>query len=309
MQELRVAAIEEPAPGVRTLLLERPDGAPLPPFAPGSHVELRCGERTNAYSLTGDPRETRRYAVSVLRVDDGRGGSAWLHEAVEPGQAIAVGPPRSSFAPPAAARHHLLIGAGIGITPFLSYVPHFERRGISYELHHVHRAAHGPHGQTAAVPADRLHLHAGRAAFAAALPALLDGAAVGTHLSICGPPAMIDEVLDAARARGWPEGRLHSERFAGVEAPPGTPFVARLARSGTEVAVAAGEPLLDALERIGADVPSLCRQGVCGECRVPVLAGEPEHHDLYLSDEERAAGTAIMPCVSRCGSTTLELDL
>ncbi len=309
MRPMRVAAVEEPAPRVRTLRLEPLDGGALAPFAPGSHVELRCGERVNAYSLTSDPRDATHYAVSVLRVAEGRGGSRWLHDALAPGQEVEVGAPRSAFAPPAAARHHLLVGAGIGLTPFLSYVAHFERRGISYELHHVHRAGDGPHAAALGVPAPRLHLHRGRGAFAAALPRLLDEAAIGTHLSVCGPPAMIDEALGAARERGWPEGRLHSERFVGVEAPPGTPFRVRLARSGAELPVGADETLLEVLERAGTGLPSLCRQGVCGECRAGVLAGEPQHHDLYLSDEERASGTAIMPCVSRCASPVLELDL
>ena len=88
----------------------------------------------------------------MLRVAEGRGGSRWLHDALAPGQEVEVGAPRSAFAPPAAARHHLLVGAGIGLTPFLSYVAHFERRGISYELHHVHRAGYGPHAAALGVP-------------------------------------------------------------------------------------------------------------------------------------------------------------
>ena len=53
----------------------------------------------------------------------------------------------------------------------------------------------------------------------------------------------------------------------------------------------------------------MCRQGVCGECRLPVTAGRPLHRDLYLTEPERAAGDAVLTCVSRCADEELELDL
>ena len=35
-----------------------------------------------------------------------------------------------------------------------------------------------------------------------------------------------------------------------------------------------------------------CLQGVCGTCLTPVLAGQPDHRDAYLSAEEKAAKEA-----------------
>lgn len=67
--------------------------------------------------------------------------------------------------------------------------------------------------------------------------------------------------------------------------------------------------LLDALLDSGFDVPNLCRQGVCGECKLPVRAGQIEHRDLYLTDEEKSTGDVMMPCVSRAVGADLELDL
>ncbi len=307
---LEVAAIEDPAPGVRTLRLTPAPGEPaLTPYAPGAHVEVEAGDRRNAYSLIGDPRDTSHYAISVLRCDDGLGGSRFLHEQVRPGDRLRVGRPKSAFAPPAAARSHLLVAAGIGVTPFLSYARAFARTGTPYALHAVHRLGFEPHAGLDELPSGRVTHHAGRDAFWSALPELLNEARLGTHLSVCGPPDMIESVLDAARQRGWPEHRLHSERFKGIEAPPGEPFRAHLMRAGVTVDVPSGTSLLDALLSAGAQVPFLCRQGICGECRVGVLGGVPDHHDLHLSQAQRDAGNAVMPCVSRCTGAELDLDL
>lgn len=40
-----------------------------------------------------------------------------------------------------------------------------------------------------------------------------------------------------------------------------------------------------------------------------VLEGEPDHQDVYLSDEEKRSGAKIITCVSRAKSARLVLDL
>ena len=90
---------------------------------------------------------------------------------------------------------------------------------------------------------------------------------------------------------------------------PGEPFEAVLRASGRTVPVPSGTSLLDALEGAGLAVPNLCRQGVCGECRVPVAAGTPLHRDLVLTDAEKAAADTLLCCVSRAADDRLELDL
>jgi vanillate O-demethylase ferredoxin subunit len=40
-----------------------------------------------------------------------------------------------------------------------------------------------------------------------------------------------------------------------------------------------------------------------------VLAGEPEHRDMYLTEDEQAACDQFLPCCSRAKSARLVLDL
>lgn len=132
---------------------------------------------------------------------------------------------------------------------------------------------------------------------------------LGSHLYVCGPAVYMKIVLDQARAQGWPEGRLHSEAFGAALQDAGEPFKVNLVRSGMSVDVPAGVSLLDALEGAGKIISNMCRKGICGECVIPVLRGTPLHRDLYLSDEEKAANTTMMCCVSRSLDGELELEL
>jgi ferredoxin-NADP reductase len=252
----------------------------------------------NAYSITSAPGAAV-YEIIVRRVENSRGGSAWLHDHAQIGNVLEAQAPQNFFSPPRTARKHLLLSAGIGITPFLSYlhVP-----GLNFEWHHCGKAE-----DTAAFKAllpDNVVLHTGRNTLN--LAALLATQKLDTHLSLCGPENFMAFALATAAHAGWPDAKIHKESFGG--ATGGEAFTVHLRRSGKSVNVGPDESLLDALEAAGLAPPCLCRGGACGECKLPVLAGVPAHHDHYLSPTERAANDAIMTCVSRAQTPELVLD-
>jgi ferredoxin len=120
---------------------------------------------------------------------------------------------------------------------------------------------------------------------------------------------MIEWVLSAARAAGWPNENLHFERF--LPPPSGRPFAVRLAVSDRMISVGEHESILEAVEAAGVDAPYLCRGGACGQCETAVLStdGLLDHMDHYLTPEEKGSGRKIMICVSRFKGQKLELDL
>ncbi|WP_395310890.1 PDR/VanB family oxidoreductase [Mycobacterium sp. AMU20-3851] len=310
--KLAVVAIDDTVDGIRTLTLRDPDGAPLPSFTPGSHIVLECAGRVNAYSLTGEGTAPETYVISVLRRDPtegGTGGSRLFHDELALGDTVAATPPRSAFAPVLRARRHLLVAAGIGITPMVSHLRGARRWGRDARLIYVHRAGRGAYVDTVSQLGEHISIHTDRAAFTANLIAALGDQPFGTHLYVCGPAAFIDDVTSTASRLGWPPSRIHFEHFGADALDPGEPFPARIASTGETFMVDAGVSLLEALERRGVQVPNLCRRGVCGECRVPVSAGAITHRDLYLSDAEKQAGEVLMACVSRGGPETLEVAL
>ena len=308
---LTVASTKPLTEEVRQLTLVPRDGTPLPSHPPGSHLGLiwqNAPERVNSYSLTGDGDSPAAYTVSVLRVPDGGGGSPWAH-ALRPGDEIDAVPPRSTFPPAARARRHLLVAGGIGITPLLSHARWHVRWGADFALYYAHRPGRAAHlDELRSLCGDRLRAHHDRESLWADLGPALRRQPLGTQLYVCGPLSMIDAVAAAAQSSHWAASRVRSEAFGAPADGPREPFVVTRA-DGREIHVSAAETLLEALERSGAVVPSLCRSGVCGECRTPLAGGLADHRDLVLSPAEKASGRWIMPCVSRAAGEELELAL
>lgn len=308
---LRVVGIDDLTSTIRSFSFAAADGAAaLPTFVPGSHLVIDCGGRPNAYSLTGDAVHPATYSVSVLRAENGNGGSRWLHDRLRVGDVISAELPRSGFPPMSRATRHLLVAGGIGVTPILSHLRAAAEWGHDAHVLFVHRSGQAAHIEDLTrLGAGRVELFSDREGFRARLRVALTEQPLGTHLYVCGPGGMIDHVLETAAGCGWPGSRLHAERF-GIDAlDAGDPFTVSLTGTGSTVEVPSGTSLLEALEAAGLPIPNRCRQGVCGECRIPVATGTPLHRDLYLTDEEKTAGNALMCCVSRADGSRLELPL
>jgi ferredoxin-NADP reductase len=301
--KLRIAAIEPLSPTIRkfTLLSDNP----LPVAAAGAHVivEIPGPNRVwkNAYSLAGAPGASAQYEIIVRRVENSRGGSAWLHGHAAPGDELEVSTPQNLFPIAHTGQSHLLLSAGIGITPFLSYIPALT---TPFALHHCCKPEEEAAFAKLLPAAKNIHIHTSRNALN--LTKLLNAQKLNTQLYICGPESFMEDVLDVALRAGWPASKIHKESFGG--ATGGAPFTVRLARSNIEIAVGADETLLEAIEAAGLTPPCLCRGGACGECELPVLDGIPDHHDHFLSAAARAGNATILTCVSRAKTQTLVLD-
>ncbi|THK36522.1 oxidoreductase [Ensifer sp. MPMI2T] len=313
---VRVSRIDTVAANIKRFRLVRHDGEPLPVFSAGAHVIVTMDDdghrRRNPYSLMSAPHDTSGYDISVLRVAESRGGSAFLHEKLREGDALTISHPVNLFHADKRGRKHILLAGGIGITPFLAMMAEFDRANVAFELHYAMRSReHGAYWQELV---ERYGAHRVKLYFSAendVLPvaSLLHNQPLGTHAYVCGPDRMTDFVLRTARECGWPKSNVHSERFL---APiSGKAFDAELLRSGIVVRVGDHESILEAVEAAGIDAPYMCRGGACGQCETAVVAcnGVLAHHDVYLSEEEKASGRKVMICVSRFDGTKLSLDL
>jgi ferredoxin-NADP reductase len=298
-----VTARRVEADGVVGLTIALPDGAALPAWSPGAHVEIDVpGGWVRHYSLCGDPADASQWRIAVLREADGRGGSRVLADEVGAGTKLRIRGPRNHF-PLHPAPRYVFVAGGIGITPVLPMLRAADAAGADWVLHYG--------GRTRASMAfldqltgDRVRLYPQDELGLLDLDALLGEVGSDTLVYCCGPTGLIE----AVERRGLPN--LHVERFTAEPVDlAGDSFEVVCDRSGVTTTVPAGTTVLEALRAAGIDVLTSCEEGICGTCETTVLDGEPDHRDHLLTDEEQAAGETMMICVSRCRGPRLVLDL
>ncbi|RYF79597.1 MAG: cytochrome P450, partial [Comamonadaceae bacterium] len=317
---VQVESATPAADGVLHLRLVAPDGASLPRWAPGSHIDVECGSAADGgglsrqYSLCGDPADAGAFEIAVLRDPGSRGGSAWVHAQIKAGDRLRIRGPRNHFRLDESAQRLIFVAGGIGITPVMAMARRARELGKPYELHYCGRSRAGMAfiEQLQALHGDALHLHLSGEGSRLDLSALLATPEAGTQVYACGPLRML-KGLEAACAH-WPEDTLRVEHF---ESTVGTldpskeqAFEVELKDSGLTLPVRADQTLLAALRAANIDVQSDCEEGLCGSCEVQVLRGPIDHRDMVLTRSEREAGLRMMSCCSRaCGGEKLVLAL
>lgn len=322
--DLKVTTAARETELIRRLVLE-PVSGPLPGFEPGSSITLHIpGVGRRRYSLVhAEPTaegflKPAHYELAVRLEAEGGGGSRWVHR-LNPGDVVRAEAPLNEFALAAGAHPVLLLAGGIGVTPLVSKAAALKAQGRPFRFVYAARR----HADFAYLPSlralagDALVLHADdEAGRVLDVPGLMASLPPDTEVHVCGPKPMLAAAIDAAKALGWPEGRLCFERFYSLgeaddvasQAGDGS-FEVEIASTGQVIAVPADKTIVAAMLDAGLDPLCDCMRGECGVCQTTVLEGIPDHRDSILSDSERAAGKLIQICISRAKSPRLKLDL
>ena len=315
--KVRVARKVQEASGISSFELVSTDGAALPAFSAGSHIDVSLENGvTRQYSLCNSPEDGDRYLIAVLRDAASRGGSQAMHEQVEEGSELEISPPKNHFALAHPPQKSLLMAGGIGITPILCMAERLRVLGAPFDLCYAARSrasmAFRQRLEECAF-ASQVHFFFDEDSADSRLNVAdwLERSSDDTHLYVCGPKGFMQHVLDTARHAGWPEDRLHYEFFNAevVKSNDDGSFKVQIASTGATIVVAKDKTVLQALAAAGIEVPTSCEQGVCGTCLTRVMKGECDHRDMFLMDDERARNDQFLPCVSRARSELLVLDL
>ncbi|GAA1364358.1 PDR/VanB family oxidoreductase [Streptomyces beijiangensis] len=298
-----------PADGVVQLRLEGDD---LPAWTPGAHIDVVLPSGLiRQYSLCGDPAERGAYTIATRRIEDGRGGSREVHDALNEADEVEIRGPRNRF-PLVVADAYVFVAGGIGITPILPMLRQLDAAGADWRLLYCGRSRAtmpfldeveklGAAGdRVTVVPEDERGFPEDERGF----PELdFTAAPDSTAFYCCGPEGLMTAVAEAVP----PTATLHLERFAPRAAPSGGAFEVELHRSGRTITVGPGTTVLAAVRAELRDVSYSCEQGFCGTCQQRVLAGDIDHRDELLTDSER--DDSMLICVSRCNGERLVLDL
>ncbi|MFT4265108.1 MAG: PDR/VanB family oxidoreductase [Nocardioides sp.] len=305
--DVRITAVEELGPDVRSLTFAAVDGKPLPAWFPGAHIDLVLPSgRLRQYSLNGPRSDKQHWRIAVRRIPreaGGGGGSIEVH-GLEVGDEVVVRGPREAFPFVFNPNGYLFVAGGIGITPILPMLRRTARRGrVPWQFVYTGRSRETMPfldeiseiaGATRGA-AERIHVWPDDERGTPDVREIIGLAPLGASLYTCGPVAMIDAIR-----RVIPDPQidsLHYERFSPPPVVAGRPFTIRFASDNTVLRVGANETALTAVRRARPDQAYSCQQGFCGTCKVRVLEGSVQHRDRKLADYERESHMLL--CVSR----------
>jgi phthalate 4,5-dioxygenase reductase component len=311
---LTVCKKEQIASDVFMFELRSLTGSALPAFTAGAHITVTAPSgQKRRYSLCNDCNERDRYVIAIKQERGGRGGSLSMARDLNEGDQIAIEPPANDFEMSRVEpKTFIFIAGGIGITPIRAMILHCIRQNkLNFRLYYFTRTPDltafrdeftGPDYEGRAV----IHHDNGDPEQAYDLWRVLEEQKAA-HLYCCGPRGLMDAVRDMTGH--WSDSSVHFEDFVGASGtrPDDKPFEARLAKSGKSYQVPMGVSILDTLRQNGHALASSCESGTCGTCRTRFIAGDPDHRDLVLSDNEQKS--QILICVSRAKTETLTLDI
>jgi len=310
-RDLVVLERVEEADGVVCIRLGAPSGERLPMWEPGAHIDVQLGNGVERqYSLCSH-FHADTWRIAVLREPSSRGGSSYIHDNIQAGDAVKTRGPRNHF-PLVDAPSYVFIGGGIGVTPMVPMLGE-----VIFDKEVPWTFYYGGRNRASMAFRDRLEalgvvIWPEEEKGMLPLQDILSLAPADAAVYCCGPEPLIAAVEAMCAQLGRPTP--HVERFAAkVVDTSGDPgdheFTVVVNSTGQEFTVPTDKSIVEVLLDNNVRIMTSCAEGVCGTCETKVLSGEIAHRDQLLSDEDREEGIYMMPCVSRCKGDRLVLDM
>ncbi|KAF9877204.1 cytochrome p450 [Colletotrichum karsti] len=312
--EVLVRDATEIASGVMRLTLQPLDGTKAPAWTPGAHIDVDAGHLGfRQYSICSNPHDLGSIDIAVLKTNES-GASQFIHTTIKKGHKLVIRGPRNNFHFEPGLRKTVFIAGGIGITPIKPMANEAKLQGRDYSIIYL-----GRDRKTLAFVDELVEHHGNRCitwitndhgGSRMNIDGLLNSMELdGLRVYCCGSESLLTQVERSLE--NAPPDVLRVERFSvtSQETTENTAFDVVLGRSGKVLRVPEDRSILDVINEAGAGVISTCNKGLCGTCEVRVLSGLPDHRDAVLTPLERAEGSTIMTCVSRCRNDRLVLDL
>jgi ring-1,2-phenylacetyl-CoA epoxidase subunit PaaE len=314
-------------------------------FRPGQSLTLRrtdggVDERRD-YSICAPAGE--RLRIGVREVPGGL-FSSWLVHEVRAGDEVEVLPPAGRFtADLTIPGAHVFVVAGSGITPALSLASTVLADGASTVT-----MFYGNRRTDTVMFADELadlkdrygprltlvHVLSREPRDTEVTSGRLDGPRLRTlvgalvdvghvdHWWLCGPHGLVTAARELLGDLGVAKERVHQELFyvddvvppqpvrgdAATVTGPSSEVTVVLDGRATPLTLPRDVPVLDAAQRVRADLPFACKGGVCGTCRAKVTDGEVTMRRNYALEDDEVAAGYVLTCQSLPVSAAVTVD-
>lgn len=350
-RKFEVAAKVPESSDITSFYLEPHDKQPLPAFKPGQylmfnlHIPGQAKPIMRCYSLSDGP-SSDHYRVSIKKVPPPRDkpelpwglSSSYFHEQIEQGAILDVKAPSGAFFLDLEAQSAVvLIAGGVGLTPMVSMLNALtdikSQRPIwfFYGVRNKAEIAMGEHLQKIAQKFDNVTLqlcfsnptdedvkgkdyqHAERVSvdlFKRVLPSN------NFDFYMCGPPPMMNSIVDGLEEWGVPDKHVHLEAFG-----PASVKKDKSANSTASAAVNAkvtfaqsdkvcewdaskGLSILEMARENNIELDCSCEMGKCGTCLTAIREGSV----TYLSEPDSLPekGSCLTCCSAPNGDLVLD---
>lgn len=297
-------------------------------FHPGQALTLQLkvdgGTAYRSFTIASSPTRPQQLTLTVKAAANGR-MTRWMHQSLLPGMRVTARGPVGRFS---LVWHHapklLLISAGSGATPMMSMLRWLADRREATDVAYVHVARTPedllfrteleelqrgmPNLQIAfavTAPPEGWTGHGGRLTRPLLKSMVPDAATRETFC--CGPTGFMSATEQIYLAEGGDATRFHTETFGAATPDVATDVVAPGPDGGPLTLLFGdraipGDPDLTVLAAAlagGLVIPTGCRNGICGTCRLQLRRGEVDmQHNGGLSEREEREGF-ILACCSK----------
>lgn len=327
--KLRVAAIFQETPAIKTFRLVEPGGRSIPfDFLPGQFLWIAIagpsGPLRRSYTIASSPTRRDFVEITVKREDKGA-VSTLLHTNVSIGDLVEIEAPRGHLTfTGAEADSIVLIGGGVGATPLMAVLRYLTDRGwpgdIFYlyscrasadfvfreEIEQIQRRHANVHVLATMTRSAGTVWMGPEGRITKELMAQFVPRIAKSRIHICGPEPMMAEMRRILEELGVPKTQVKTEAFGTSKRAPATspreltvgPSAAtatvRFTRSARVAPLPAGMSVLEAAESVGVFIENSCRSGTCGSCKVRLLSGQVSMAvEDALDPSEKAEGWVL----------------
>jgi len=310
-------------------------------FEPGQHVTVRTdlggeGVRRN-YSICS-PATSDTLAIAVKQIPGGA-FSTFALEQLRAGDTLELMTPTGSFGTaldPLARKNYVAVVAGSGITPALSIL----QTTLAVETESRFTLIYGNRDADSTMfrhelddlesrYADRLriiHLRSRDPRHPAHLRGRVDRPKLEQWLEsdlatnsvddwfLCGPVEMVTDLRDLLLEQGAEPDQVHVELFHGYQKPKVaddfTPAAVTVNLRGRqhEVALAAGDTVLESALKADLDAPYACLGGACGTCKAKVLLGSVAMEQNFALSPAVVEAGYVLTCQSHPTTPVVAVD-
>ncbi len=343
--KLRVCRIFDETPGVKTFRLAAQDDLALPfTYFPGQFVTLAFdlgGKRVKrSYTIASTPTQLHYCGITIKREEQGL-ISRHLHDQIKEGDLVDVSGPNGKFSfTGTEAASIVLVAGGVGITPMMSVIRYLTDIGwhgdifLLYCCRTTRDFIFREELEQLQQRNSNLSVFATMTRSAGTVWMGLKGrfsAEIIDHLvpdittrriHVCGPPAMMDAVVQMMKDLKVPDEQVKTETFGPASKPveksvrPVSPETSatdsvsttiQFTKSGKSAPLTPNQTVLEAAESAGVEIDNSCLSGQCGLCKVRLCSGKVNMEcDDALSDDDKAAGL-ILACQAKA-TENLEVE-